>query len=428
MRLAALALAGLVLLPGAARALETVTLAVSGGPQGEVAPCACSAGGDTGGIARRATALARLRRQAPGVLHVSTGDLFDPAVPGHRLRSRAIRRGLARLGLDGVALGPGDTAYGLAPLRRDALPWLAGNAGGTGLPAVRHTRVNGVPVMLGAWYPPGADTARDRVRAGPATPVLAALRAADARGALTVLLTSAAPERARAALHLAGIDVLAAGRAGPRPAPTRVRDGTLVVHPAERGMRLVRLTVEVNARGEVALWRHQTVPLRAGVPDFGPLDAWQAAYAEARRADYRARVARRERARAGETPYVGADGCRACHGPAHAAWRRSDHADARADLTARGKAADPGCLRCHVVGWGGPGGYMDPYLTPHLGGVQCESCHGPSREHVATGGVIPPPRPGGRRCRACHTPENSPGFDRAAYAARLRHDAATLVP
>jgi hypothetical protein len=109
--------------------------------------------------------------------------------------------------------------------------------------------------------------------------------------------------------------------------------------------------------------------------------------------------------------YVGSETCRTCHpGPA-AVWSKSAHAHALQTLQASQKAFDPGCLRCHTVGFGHPGGFGPDRTQLGLAAVGCESCHGPASHHVgqpAAGyGQLPP---GPEACVACHTHDNSPEF------------------
>jgi len=92
----------------------------------------------------------------------------------------------------------------------------------------------------------------------------------------------------------------------------------------------------------------------------------------------------------GEAEYVGAEGCK-CHRAEFLDWDRSKHARAF-DLLSPGKrkyakkkagldperdySKSPKCLKCHVVGFGEPGGFLDMASTPSMAGVGCESCHG----------------------------------------------------
>src|SRR5262249_34302732 len=43
---------------------------------------------------------------------------------------------------------------------------------------------------------------------------------------------------------------------------------------------------------------------------------------------------------------------------------------------------DAECIVCHTVGFGYETGYRSEKDTPHLKDVGCESCHGPSGDHV----------------------------------------------
>jgi hypothetical protein len=73
---------------------------------------------------------------------------------------------------------------------------------------------------------------------------------------------------------------------------------------------------------------------------------------------------------------------------------------------------------CHVTGLGQAGGFVDKELTPGLGGVQCEVCHGPGRKHATSndkGAIIASPAMD--TCRECHTPTQDQGFD---FAKKVR--------
>ena len=125
--------------------------------------------------------------------------------------------------------------------------------------------------------------------------------------------------------------------------------------------------------------------------------------------------------------YVGSARCAACHRAIYDSWAGTAHHGALADLEAKGYAWDPECARCHVVGFerlpGGrfaraASGFLDPERTPYLGGVGCESCHGPGRRHVSRptdpavfqGGGPMRRDPGRRRCETCHDVQNSHRF------------------
>ena len=76
---------------------------------------------------------------------------------------------------------------------------------------------------------------------------------------------------------------------------------------------------------------------------------------------------------------------RNCHMKQYQVWSESQHAIAYEDLEIVEKAFDPACVKCHVVGFDKPGGFLDINVTGHLMNVQCESCHGAGRGHVEKG-------------------------------------------
>lgn len=87
---------------------------------------------------------------------------------------------------------------------------------------------------------------------------------------------------------------------------------------------------------------------------------------------------------AGPTPrYAGAVACADCHENVHTSEMNTRHAGALETLRKKGEDKNPSCLPCHTVGYGLPTGFneKDP-ATAHLGGVQCENCHGPAANHA----------------------------------------------
>jgi hypothetical protein len=103
--------------------------------------------------------------------------------------------------------------------------------------------------------------------------------------------------------------------------------------------------------------------------------------------------------------YVGADTCVACHAGAAATWAASGHAHAMTALEARQRANDPRCFRCHVTGYGSPGGYPAPAA---LRAVGCDHAYGTLPATAAA-------------CVGCHSWENSPDFTWETYWPRVAH-------
>ena len=119
--------------------------------------------------------------------------------------------------------------------------------------------------------------------------------------------------------------------------------------------------------------------------------------------------------------YVGAQACLKCHADAHKTWLASGHSGAFGTIKKKGSEFDPECLKCHTVGYGLAGGFADAVTTPKLEGVQCESCHGRGKEHIATLSkrTLKPVTPS--TCISCHDTENSENFHYATFWPKIKH-------
>jgi len=118
--------------------------------------------------------------------------------------------------------------------------------------------------------------------------------------------------------------------------------------------------------------------------------------------------------------YVGAETCAGCHAQEYAIWQQSRHAHAMATLEKKNQQFDNECVGCHVVGFE-KGGFQSLVTTPQLANVQCESCHGPARDHIQkpAKGFGQMQTPVG--CVECHTQPNSPDFNFNEYWAKVAH-------
>lgn len=119
--------------------------------------------------------------------------------------------------------------------------------------------------------------------------------------------------------------------------------------------------------------------------------------------------------------FVGDKSCVSCHAAAHKTWDLSGHSHAFATLKKVKSEFDPDCLRCHTVGYGLSSGFIDEVKTPLLANVQCESCHGRGKEHVATQSKasLKPVTPA--TCIKCHDEENSENFKYETFWRKILH-------
>ncbi len=110
--------------------------------------------------------------------------------------------------------------------------------------------------------------------------------------------------------------------------------------------------------------------------------------------------------------YVGWSKCATCHSTIVDTWKNTRHAKAIESLKKSGQEKLPACVKCHVTGYEQDGGYIDNELTPEMSGVQCEVCHGPGSDHVASPTVKTIVKESGAElCRECHTTGQDPGFN-----------------
>ena len=110
--------------------------------------------------------------------------------------------------------------------------------------------------------------------------------------------------------------------------------------------------------------------------------------------------------------YASAAACQQCHEQEYLQWSATRHAFAYQTLQKKERYFDAGCVSCHTTGFGYPTGFQigDQHTT--LQGVQCETCHGPGKQHVGN------PKKSNIRsgadtslCLQCHDTKHSPGFD-----------------
>ena len=109
--------------------------------------------------------------------------------------------------------------------------------------------------------------------------------------------------------------------------------------------------------------------------------------------------------------YVSATACQRCHQQEYLQWSATRHAFAYETLLKKERYFDSGCVSCHTTGFGYSTGFQIGDQDSTLKGVQCETCHGPGKQHVGN-----PKKTNIRRgadtslCLECHDTKHSPGF------------------
>ena len=109
--------------------------------------------------------------------------------------------------------------------------------------------------------------------------------------------------------------------------------------------------------------------------------------------------------------YASATTCKGCHEQEYLQWSATRHAFAYQTLVKKERYFDPNCVSCHTTGHGYAAGFQIGDQHSTLKGVQCETCHGPGKQHAGN-----PKKTNIRSgkdtslCLQCHDTKHSPGF------------------
>ncbi|MEH6471146.1 MAG: multiheme c-type cytochrome [Halopseudomonas sp.] len=420
-------------LPACAEQTTTLELLYSGNLDGEIEPCGCSLESDYGGLQRRATVIDQLQASNPELLLISAGGLFSPERGSDQIKHSFILSGVAQLDYDAIGIQWADLAHGEEMLAQSGLPFVVGNWKSDRISRSNSSSRAGDKLFFSQWLDPLSSPYAKMQTLSPITdqaaPLQQAFKQAKQQDKLTVLATTLELAAVQQLFDLQDIDLLLIQAAYEIYGEPQQLGNTLVLQPGSRGQRLGHLKLELDSEQRIASWQHAVLELPDTVANAPQLDSWYAEYNDALRQDYLDRVAQRKALKSGESPYLGEQQCKVCHAAQHQVWSQSEHAKAFTDLEEVGKEFDSHCIGCHTVGFLQPGGYLDQGLTSHLSAVQCENCHGGSREHASSAGQVATQnkalatqeKAAEAICAQCHVREHSPSFDFNTYWPKIAH-------
>lgn len=407
---------------------KSLALAYAGNLDGELEPCGCSLEGNLGGVLRQATTLDEWRASTQELFIISSGGLIASQTPHDKITAEYILKGYAQLGFDAIGVQWPDRAYGDVFVKQAELPWVASNAS-SAFAERKEVRKGGVTLAIYSWLDPDAMGAALAMMGESANgerlaAISEGLAQAKKEGKTTVLLSTLELAKAQQLFNLENIDILLIKSAYEVYGEPRKVGNTLVLQPGSRGMRFARLDAKLDERGSIASFEHVVKSMPPDVADSPRLASWYQAYNDKLKEDYQASVELKKQLAAQGSPYAGAKACESCHASAYATWKSTKHAKAYRALTKVNKAFDAACVKCHVVGFEKPGGFIDTELTKNLANVQCESCHGAAAEHVASAGAKPVANKGWEKaqvCAQCHVQKHSPSFKIEEYWPKIAH-------
>ncbi|NOX42670.1 MAG: hypothetical protein GXP19_02910 [Gammaproteobacteria bacterium] len=412
------------------------TLIYSGNLNGELEPCGCAEETDLGGIKRRASMIQTLRKENPAMFLITSGGLITSESPRDKLKSQYILKGIATMNYDAIGVQWRDLAYGEEFLKNDTLttlPWVASNWHNDNFDKQLFIMRNNIKLAFFNWLDPKNSPqqqmqGKHQSVSDNINTLTELIKKAKDNNAVTVLSTTLSLKKALKQIPLDHIDVLLIRSAHEVYSEPQLHKSTLVLQPGSRGMRLGRVDIKLNKKNKIDKFKQEVIRLPDSIADAAYLTQWYDQYNAKVKEDYLKRVAIRKKLETGESQFAGENICKTCHAKEHKIWQASKHASAFEELEAVNKAFDPDCIVCHTVGFEKTGGFIDSTVTANLLNVQCESCHGASREHANSGGKTKVSNHGWPKekvCAQCHVGSHSPSFKVDSYWPKIIHGKAS---
>jgi hypothetical protein len=411
-----------------------ISVFVSGDSRGYLEPCGCRRD-QAGGLPGRARAIRAVGEGNRLVFDV--GNMTSGTRDYEMLKMKYMLDGMELIGYDAVNLGDKEAELSVDKLRSvitdAALPFVSANV----LAKKDHSAL-AEPFRLvkrgGATFGVIGVSDSDPEDAGPGVeikPVMETLAALvpEVKGKCDYLIVLAfcGDDRIKEiASKFHEVDMILGGNVQQASAQTQVVNRSAIFNVTDKGKVIGRIDLSRSNRGyEVSSSKAIRIAADKVAPpkEIGALlDAFKN---ELRDRRYElASVEGMERIDATEgtaNEFVGEKECLSCHESAHKTWASSGHAHAFATLQKVKSEFDPDCLRCHTVGYGLSSGFIDQAKTAALANVQCESCHGRGKEHVATqtkASLKPVTR---ATCVKCHDEENSENFNYETFWPKIAH-------
>lgn len=434
--------------------------------RGNIEPCGCDPVSDLGGFKRIATVIARERLAEPQLLIFDLGnDLPEGAQAGDLPRIDAVTAAQRAINPTAILFNNLEIARAESPqFSFPQLPYLLSNAIPTGLQqykrgVVKTSIITSRAVIIG-YVAPTNDVTRNRVEPLSGAMIQQWRALLGLHTPLAKVLLFSGSDEDLATITKANIfDIVIASNKSPvgtLPVPTEKNDPTLLLRNAKDAPTIWQVPFAGQGLLRGGVLQSRPVPSISGMLDacggLGKTCAKNSLltpnpatltlsdpitwldrryddpislknvfreYNQSRAREF-AKTAAQERKQSKASKYVGAEACATCHPAASKIWQKSRHHQAYTTLKEKGKDLDRECVSCHVVGLGA-GGFVTINDSAHLAGVQCESCHGPSRDHAAVPTTKTPNRSPKEQCVGCHHPPHSMTFKLEENWSRIIH-------
>lgn len=361
----------------------SVVILYTGGTKSHLEPCGCYQE-QSGGLPRRAYIVEQIRQQGLPTLLVDAGNIFDGKEEIDTKRCQVNLKAMSAMRYDAAALSPADLAYGEAYLSRQraiaTFPFLTA----TQNDLTQSSVIKSVGQHTIAFV---AGMAQEQVT--PQADVVVALGNPEASKQMDVVIRSDEVEA------------------------TKSEDGILYIGSEPEGKTLGLLALWIDPNGGIKRHHATQLALTGDVEDSESVrqlltDFYQEA---AQSSDLTPLFAGQHFEQDRQNGYASATACQQCHQQEYLQWSATRHAFAFETLLKKERYFDAGCVSCHTTGLGYPTGFQIGDHDSTLKGVQCETCHGPGKQHVGN------PKKSNIRsgadtglCLECHDTKHSPGF------------------
>lgn len=365
----------------------SVVILYTGGTQSHLEPCGCYQE-QSGGLPRRAYVIDQIRKRGFPTLLVDAGNIFDGKEEIDAKRCEVNLKAMSTMEYNAVALSESDLAYDDTYLSRQravaTFPFLAPDAARddfTQQSIITQAGQHAIGFVVGE--------ASEKV-VSQANVIVALGYPRDLKHIDAVI----SPDEVEATVS---------------------EDGTLYLGCLSKGKTLGMLALWLDTNGKLAHHYATELALTGDVGESKSIrqlltDFYQSAAAE-NRTDGVILFAEQLLEQQQENGYASAAACQQCHEQEHLQWSATRHAFAYQTLLKKERYFDAGCVSCHTTGFGYTTGFQIGDQNATLQGVQCETCHGPGKQHVGN------PKKSNIRsgadtslCLQCHDTKHSPGF------------------
>ena len=363
----------------------SVVILYTGGTKSHLEPCGCYQE-QSGGLPRRAYAVEQIRKHGFPTLLVDAGNIFDGKEEIDAKRCEVNLKAMSVMGYDAVALSDADLSYDDAYLTQQRaitnFPFLVPNSAQKDFTesfVIKKTGEHTIAFVAG------------RVQ-----------KQVISRANVVVALGN--PETSK------GIDVVIQ----PDEVKTAASDTeTLYVASKPEGRTLGFLALWINSEGEPVRHYATQLALTGDVEESESVREMLTNFYQefAQSANPTPLFVDQLLEQQAKNGYVSATACQRCHQQEYLQWAATRHAFAYQTIQKKERYFEAECVSCHTTGFGYPTGFQIGAQDATLEGVQCETCHGPGKQHVGN------PKKSNIRsgadtslCLQCHDTKHSPGF------------------